>query len=217
MNTVLIATFGKESDEYKNFNPSHGIVFIGGDEASYQSDYLNDLKWEERAIKGVLDKYEILGIENVGHQEGESPKAFIAHGGKSEARDKLCRYLSALGVIPLIIEDEPKEGRSVDEQVEHYLKQADCAVILGTADDKELKDGKLYPRRNVHIEIGRFQEKFPTRIVYLLEDEASLPSNISEKLYTRFSKESMDEAFISVARELKAFGILKAVEPEYKE
>lgn len=147
----------------------------------------------------------------------EPPKVFIAHGGKSEARDKLCSFLSALGVIPLVIEKEPKEGRSVNQQVEYCLEQADCSIVLGTADDKELKDGKLYPRRNVHVEIGRFQERFPRRIIYLLEEGASFPSNISEKLYTRFSQQSMDEAFISVARELKAFGLLKAVKPETKE
>ena len=143
----------------------------------------------------------------------EPPKAFVAHGGKSEARNKLCRFLTALGITPLVIEGEPKEGRSVNEQVEYYSEQAHCAIILGTADDEELKDGKLYPRRNVHIEIGRFQEKFPNRIIFLLEEGASFPSDISEKLYTHFTQESMDEAFIAVATELKAFGMLKAVKP----
>lgn len=143
----------------------------------------------------------------------EHPKTFIAHGGKSEARDKLCRFLTALGVTPFIIEEEPKEGRSVNEQVEYYSEQADCAIILGTADDKELKDGKLYPGRNVHIEIGRFQEKFSNRIIYLLQEGASFPSDISEKLSTRFTHENMDEAFITVARELKLFGLIKPVKP----
>lgn len=145
--------------------------------------------------------------------KSEPPKAFIAHGGETKARNKLQRFLTALGVQPLIIEEEPKEARSPNEQVEYCLKQASCAVILGTADDKELKDGKLYPRRNVHIEIGRVQEIFPMKTVFLLEEGASFPTNISEKLYTRFTQESMDEAFITVARELKTFGILKPVTP----
>jgi len=147
----------------------------------------------------------------------QHPKIFIAHGGKSEARNKLCIFLKALGVEPLVIEDEPIEGRSVNEQVEYYLKQADCSLVLGTADDKELKDGKLYPRRNVYIEIGRFQERFPKRIIFLLEDGGSYPSDISEKIYTHFSQQSMDNAFIAIARELKTFKILKAVKPKLKE
>jgi predicted nucleotide-binding protein len=114
----------------------------------------------------------------------------------------------------LVIEEEPSEGRSINEQVDFYLEQADCAIVLGTADDKKLKDGKLYPRRNVCIEIGRFQERFPNRIIYLLEEGASLPSNISEKVYARFSQDSMDEALLKTARELRAFGLLKTSKAE---
>jgi len=158
---------------------------------------------------GIRDKEGSLIIQPQ-RIDTEPPKAFIAHGGKSKARDKLYRFLTALGVTSFIIEEEPKEGRSVNEQVEYYSEQADCAIILGTADDKELKDGKLYPRRNVYIEIGRFQEKFPNRIIYLLEEGASFPSDISEKLYTPFTQQSMDEALITVVRELKKFGLIIA-------
>ena len=143
----------------------------------------------------------------------ESPKAFIVHGGETDARNRLQRFLLALGVQPLIIEEEPKEGRSVNQQVEHYSRMADCAILLGTGDDKELKDGKLYPRRNDFIEIGRFLEKFPMRIIYLQEEGASFPSIIAEKLRTPFTQDSMDEAFIVIARELKAFGVLEAAKP----
>jgi len=175
-------------------------------------------KLESDIEAGVRDEQgNLIKIAEKSTNITEKPKAFIAHGGETRARNKLQRFLTSLGVQPLIIEEEPKEGRSVNQQVEHYINQADCAIILGTADDKELKDGKLYPRRNVYIEIGRFQEKFPNRIIYLLEDGGSFPSNISEKLYTSFTHESMDEAFISVVRELTKFGILKAVKPQEKE
>jgi predicted nucleotide-binding protein len=152
-------------------------------------------------------------LDKWGTTKSEAPKAFIIHGGETNARNKLQRFLVALGVQPLIIEEEPKEGRSVDQQVEHYSRIADCAILLGTADDKELKDGRLYPRRNDFIEIGRFLEKSPMRIIYLQEEGASFPSVIAEKLRTPFTHENMDEAFTVVARELRAFGLLKAVKP----
>ena len=179
----------------------------------YQATSRTIGRLKDDIARGVRDKQGNLIEKPSSKFSLEPPKVFVAHGGKSEARDKLYRFLTALGITPLVIEEEPKEGRSVNEQVEYYAKQAHCAVVLGTADDKELKDGKLYPRRNVQIEIGRFQEKFPNRIIFLLEEGASFPSNISEKLYTCFTQESMDEAFIALATELKAFGMLKVGKP----
>lgn len=146
----------------------------------------------------------------------ESPKVFIAHGGECQALTKLRDYTIDLGIEPLIVEKVASESRSVNEQVEYNLAQADCAIVLGTADDKNLADGRLYPRDNVEIEIGRFQERFPRRTIYLLEKGASFPSNISEKVYERFTQDNMEKAFAKVARELTAFGILKAVKPAEK-
>lgn len=208
---VIRATLDR--DDHITFIDAHptSIPMKGfAPESAFIDYYQRKITKKETALKKILQKYELLGFAEQTHSVTEMPKAFIVHGGKSQARDKLYRFLTALGVTSFIIEEEPKEGRSVNEQVEYYSEQADCAIILGTADDKELKDGKLYPRRNVYIEIGRFQEKFPNRIIYLLEEGASFPSDISEKLYTPFTQQSMDEALITVVRELKKFGLIIA-------
>ena len=139
----------------------------------------------------------------------KAPNAFIAHGGRTEALNKVQTFIGALGISPLIVEDEPSKGRSVDTHITQCLRKADCAVILGTADDNNLKDGKLYPRLNVCIEIGRIQERFPDRVIYLLEEGASFPSNVAEKVYERFTQNNMEKAFLKIVRELKDFGILK--------
>jgi predicted nucleotide-binding protein len=150
-------------------------------------------------------------LDTTHETEPERPaKVFIAHGGKSEPLNKIKAFTSALGVTPLVVEEEPSRARSVNEHIEACLKSADCAIILGTADDKNLKDGKLYPRPNVFIEIGRVQERFPGSVIYLLEEGASFSSNISEKVYERFTRDNMEAAFLKVARELVAFGILCA-------
>ncbi|MBA7505224.1 hypothetical protein ES706_03887 [subsurface metagenome] len=139
------------------------------------------------------------------------PKAFIAHGGKTTARDKLESFLTALGVIPTIVEDQPSEGRSKDKNVEYYLKQCDCAIILATKGDADGQTGEFIPRGNILNEIGRAQEILPDRMIYLLEEETKFPTNIDEKVWERFTQESMDKAFIKIAKELKAFGLIKAI------
>ena len=143
----------------------------------------------------------------------ESPKAFIAHGGESAARDKLEDLLMALGVTPIIVEEQPSEGRSKDKNVEYYLNECDCAIILATKGDVDGRTGQFIPRGNILNEVGRCQEIFPDRIVYLLEKGVKFPTNIDEKVWERFTGESMDKAFIKVAKELRAFGLIRPIKP----
>ena len=42
-----------------------------------------------------------------------SPKAFVAHGGKTKALEKLCSFLEALRIKPILAEIEPTEGKRV--------------------------------------------------------------------------------------------------------
>lgn len=143
----------------------------------------------------------------------ESPRAFIAHGGKSPARDELQDFLVALGVTPIIVEEQPSEGRSKDKNVEYYLKQCDCAIILATKGDVDGQTGEFIPRGNILNEVGRCQEIFPNRVVYLLEKGVKFPTDIDEKVWERFTGESMDKAFVKVAKELRAFGLIRPIMP----
>ncbi|MBA7592049.1 hypothetical protein ES708_34222 [subsurface metagenome] len=218
VNVVLVATFGKESDEYEKLNPKISIGAVGGDDAEEQLDYLQDLDSYEAGIRYIFDKYEILGIPeaSVTIKEPamtESPKAFIAHGGDSPALGKLKNFLVALGVQPLVVEEQASEGRSVGEKVDWYSQQADCAIILAAKGDIDGKTGGFIPRGNVLMEIGKLQHLYKGKIIYLLQSNTRFPSNISEKVWARFSPQSMDNSFTTVARELTAFGILKAVKP----
>jgi len=161
-------------------------------------------------IEAILSTIKKFGMPEM--QEAQvPPKVFIAHGGQTKALDKILTFLEILGLVARVAEEEPSEDRSVNEQVNWCLSNADCAIVLGTADDKDLKDGKLYPRRNVHIEIGRIQERLPGKVIYLLEEGASFPSNIGEKVYERFTKDNMEAAFLKIAKELRAFGIIKTL------
>lgn len=178
-------------------------------------DYTNRAigKLESDINEGLRDKKGKV-IEKLQKLSSEPPKAFIAHGGKSEALNKLKEFLVALGVEPLIVEEQPSEGRSVGENVDLYARQADCAIILATKGDIDGETGRFIPRGNVLMEIGKSQELFKDKIIYLLQAGTKFPTNISEKVWGRFTTQRMDDAFIKIARELHKFGILKAVKPE---
>lgn len=162
---------------------------------------------------GMRDKQGNLVAKVSGVEKGTSHKSFIAHGGKTTARDKLENLLTALGITPIIVEEQPSEGRSKDKNVEHYLKQCDCAIILATKGDVDGRTGEFIPRGNILIEVGRCQEILPGRTIYLLEEGAKFPTNIDEKVWERFTKQNMENAFIKVAKELRAFGLIRPMKP----
>jgi predicted nucleotide-binding protein len=145
------------------------------------------------------------------------PKAFIAHGGKSGVLDKLREFIQALGIDPLIVELLPSKGMSVDEKVNKYIKDADCGIVLATKGgivDTTGNKPKQHPRLNVIDEFERLRTTFPNKTILLLEKGVDLPSNISSFTYEPFARQSMDRAFTAIARELTAFGILKATKPQ---
>ena len=167
-------------------------------------------KLESDIEEGVRDKQGKI-INKPAIVETTPPIAFIAHGGKTAARDKLKDFLMALGVTPIIVEDQPSQGRSKEQNVEYYLKQCDCAIILSTKGDIDGQTSEFIPRGNILNELGRCQETLPHRMIYLLEEETKFPTNIDEKVWERFTQESMDKAFTKIAKELRAFGLLKAM------
>jgi len=140
------------------------------------------------------------------------PKAFIAHGGESKALTKLCSFLEALGVKPVVADVEPSEGRLTEGQVDECMGDAACAIILATYGHIVDKNtGDKHPRLNVVDELGRCRAVFPKRTILLLQKDVELPSNVSGIVHERFTKQSMDKAFIKVARELTKFGLIRAV------
>ena len=211
VDVVLKDTFGVDSDEYRWLNLLSSIKLYEMAEAEKREEYLYDLEKHELGITKILDKYEIIGIPTTSEVgERSLPSVFIAHGGKTAARDKLEDFLTVLGVTPIIVEEQPSQGRSKDKSVEYYLKQCDCAIILATKGDVDGRTGEFIPRGNILIEIGRCQEILPDRMIYLLEEGAKFPTNIDEKVWERFTQESIDKAFIKVAKELRAFGLIRA-------
>ena len=169
----------------KQFGQQFGQVFDVWAEALGASSYPPLQKWSLGALTDNVN-------EAIGRLEGgasvdvalpsELPLAFIAHGGGFRALNKLKDFLYALGIEPLILEEQPSKGRSIDENVEYYLDQADCAIVLATKGDIDGQTGEFLPRGNILIEIGRFQERFPEKTVYLLEEDTRFPSNVNEKV-----------------------------------
>ena len=120
----------------------------------------------------------------------------------------MSEFIIAIGLIPVIVKNEPNKGMSVDDKVVNNLKNCKAAIILATGDDIVNGDDLFQPRQNVIHEIGLAQQILKDKIIYLLEEDTKFPSNISPKVYQRFTKNNLSVAFITITRDLKDFDIL---------
>jgi len=211
VNVVLEDTFGKDSDEYKELNLLPRIYISGvGREEEKQKDYLEDLKRYAIGIKIILKRYEIRGVETRPSTRMEpTPKAFISHGRESMTLSKVEGFLRALGVEPIVVKEQPSVDKTLPDKVDYYLNQADFVVILATGDD--VIENRRQPRQNVIHEVGLAQKTHAGKIIYLLEEGAEFPSNIRPKVWEPFSQDNMENVFVYIVRELRAFRVLKAI------
>ena len=206
---VLREVFGSNSHEYRDFAQAYSHVSHMGEDK--QRKYSEELEMRKTALLSIIQVHELVGIDTKPLVGQQPPKAFIAHGKKSVALTKLQEFLRALGVEPLVVKEQPSLDKTLDDKVNYYLSQADFVIILATADDKVGE--KLQPRQNVIHEIGLAQKTHGGKIIYLLEEGAEFPSNIRPKVYEPFKQRNMMNAFLHIAKELRAYGILKCVKP----
>lgn len=206
-----------DHDTFESVQPLDFLDDIGIEDIGQSLDYPKKLKDYETALQSIIEKYKLLGFATKSSAMPGTPlQAFIAHGGRSGVLDKLREFIEALGIEPVIVELSPTKGMTVDEKVNKYIKDVDCGIVLATRGgivDATGSEKKQHPRLNVIDELERLRAAFPEKTILLVEMKVDLPSNISGLTYERFARQSMDRAFTAIARELTAFGILKAVKP----
>jgi predicted nucleotide-binding protein len=175
-----------------------------------QDSYFKILQQREVDILSIIQAYETIGIP-LKSLDSELPKAFISHGKKSLALNKIERFLRELGIEPLIVKERASRDKTVNGKVNHYLEQADCIIILATGNDKI--DGKLHPRQNIVHEVGLAQITHTGKIIYLLEKDTEFPSNISPKVWEPFNQQNLENVFLRLVIELKALGMIRVTKP----
>jgi len=138
---------------------------------------------------------------------GKKSNIFISHGKKREPLLQMQRFIESLGLNPIVVKEEASKGGSISQAVEENMKKSQCVILLSTA-DVQAKDG-WHANENVINEEGWAKKYVNEKIIYLLEDKVdATPSNYQEKVYEKFSENNMTEAFIKVAKELRAFGLI---------
>ncbi len=137
-------------------------------------------------------------------------RVFVVHGRDEAAKESVARFLEKLDLHPIILHEQPSQGRTVIEKFENHT-DVDFAVILLTPDDvgypaDEPEKAQLRARQNVVFELGYFFGRLGrSRVCALHKGRVEILSDYEGIVYV-----SMDDPRgwrVLLAREINASGI----------
>ena len=138
-------------------------------------------------------------------------KVFIVHGRDNEAKQQVARFVSDLGLEPIILHEQASSGMTIIEKIERYANDSDFALVLYTACDhgRGVHEMKIPPknraRQNVVFEHGYLMAKLGRKnVCALVKGEIETPNDISGVVYVGLDGNRGWK--IEVAKELKACG-----------
>ena len=140
-------------------------------------------------------------------------RVFIVYGRDLSARDELMEMIRSWGVEPLAIDSLPTQGRTIIEQLEHYIPQTNFGIVLATPDDVGYLAGheneaKFRARQNVVLELGMLLSKLGrSRIAVVFKhcENFERPSDIYGMIYAEYDT-SITECADRLKREMNSNG-----------
>lgn len=142
----------------------------------------------EELIDAIQDGFaEPLGkapvAESAPNNATGSQKIFIVHGHDDAARDAVARSVTALGLEPVILHEQPNRGATIIEKFEKHA-DVDFAIIIVTPDDvgRAKDDDTLRDRarQNVILELGYFVGRLGRdRVMVLRKGHVEDPSDFT--------------------------------------
>lgn len=138
-------------------------------------------------------------------------KIFIVHGHDDGLKNTVARFLTALGLRPIILHEQPSRGQTIIEKFEHH-SDVGFAVVLLTPDDKgglasqSSAEYVLRARQNVVMELGYFLGRLGRRYVAAIYDErVEMPSDYRGVAFIPYDPAGNWKH--SLLQEIKAAGI----------
>lgn len=117
-----------------------------------------------------------------------SNKVFIVHGHDDDALQGLARFLEKLKLEPIVLREQPNQGRTIIEKYEDIASEVGFAVVLLTPDDvgaaKTATEQNQRARQNVIFELGYFAGHLGRgRVCLLRKGSVEIPSDLYGVLY----------------------------------
>lgn len=137
-------------------------------------------------------------------------KVFIVHGRDNAAKTEVARFLEKLGLQPIILHEQPNQGKTLIEKIEEFTDVSYGIAIYTPCDlggpNEEKPDLKKRARQNVVFEHGYLLAKLGRkRVCALMRPSVEFPSDMSGILYIDF--QSNDAWKLNLAKELYNAGL----------
>lgn len=208
---------------------------MGADVAARFTSLTADNPYDELALKighieGLLAKGEdeatprdpsSLGTEAKGMVPigSTTRKVFVVHGHDGEAKETVARFLEKLGLDPVILHEQPNQGRTLIEKFEISSNDVAFAVVLLTPDDlgraaNGSSDLRARARQNVILELGYFLGRLGrTRVCALHRGGVELPSDYQGVVYIEFDsagawRAKLAQEFVEAKLTIKLEGLI---------
>ena len=135
-------------------------------------------------------------------------RVFIVHGHDEGPKEAVARFISDIGLEPVILHEQASRGMTVMEKL---IANSDVgyAIVLLTPDDfgrtKSEANETPRARQNVILELGYFLGHLGRqRVIAVLKDEVDIPSDYMGVVYTPF--DGLGAWRQTVVREIKTAG-----------
>lgn len=223
--------FGDNSREVRNFRELHFYKLLRRSRDPYvvaiedMKIFNKDMEIALSQINTYIDEIEtgfhVMGkekslassnVQSPAHENISSDNVFIVHGHDEEMKQSVARAVEKLELNPIILHEQPNEGRTVIQKFTDH-SNVSFAIVLLSPDDMAYskKDGpdkiKARARQNVILEMGYFLGKLgPKNVVAIHKPgkDFELPSDYEGVIYIPYDKAGAWKALL--VREMKVCG-----------
>ncbi len=191
-------------------NPTLKKEYYGGDPDDAWVNPYSAFAQRLLVQRTILLRAEDLRHGRVPPTGDERPRVFVVHGHDEYYLSFCTNVLHRLRLQPVVLRDEPNQGRTIIEKFEDY-SDVRFAVVLLTGDDiggvnQPDENLQLRARQNVIFELGFFVGKLGRRHVCALHQrDVEILSDYQGVVYIR-----LDDLWrwpLKLARELRAAGL----------
>ncbi len=134
-----------------------------------------------------------IGSHYVKPENRVSKEVFIVHGHDELTKEKVARFLTEIGLVPIILFEKTSGGLTLIEKLEQH-SNVSSAIVLLTPDDigaakRKPKDLKPRARQNVIFELGFFIGKLGRdKVLPFYTEKIEQPSDYRGVVYNQIDR-----------------------------